>query len=147
DQFPHQIAITTDVGQKETFQTLKDKSIDYAQRLRSLGVRSGDHIGVLSHNCLEMITAIHALSYIGATIVLLNTRLTTKELIYQINMADVRFIITTKILKEEKQIPIQNQYTYADILATKRDETLQVRQEINLDEPFTMMFTSGTTGF
>src|SRR5699024_7962473 len=106
-----------------------------------------NHVAILSNNCLEMVTLIHALSYIGATIVFLNTRLTSKELNYQLETADVHFLLTTADLREEKQLKHTKQYTFTEIAATKRKEAAPIQTEINLDQAFTMMFTSGTTGF
>src|SRR5699024_7235960 len=83
----------------------------------------------------------------GATIVFLNTRLTESELSFQIEKADVQYIVTTNKLRREKSLSFMNQYTYEEINILHPDEKLKIRKEINLGDPFTMMFTSGTTGF
>ena len=46
-----------------------------------------------------MITVIHALSYVGAVAVLLNTRLSREELLWQMDDAEVICLVTIKILR------------------------------------------------
>src|SRR5699024_6406392 len=58
-----------------------------------------------------------------------------------------QYIVTTNKLGHEKSLSFENQYTYEEISAYHPYEKLEVRKEINLADPFTMMFTSGTTGF
>ncbi len=86
---PNELAIELKSGEQVTFSQLKERSQKFAKQLARQGVRSGDHIGIYSTNCLEMIIALHAISYIGAVAVLLNIRLTKKELEYQLTDANV----------------------------------------------------------
>src|SRR5699024_11564564 len=65
-----------------------------------IGVRRGDRVGVLSMNHIDMVVTIHALSYLGAVVVLLNTRLTEKELSYQITHAEIVLLLVCNVVKE-----------------------------------------------
>ena len=80
DLAPNQIAIELDNGNKINFKQLREKSQQFARKLAMLDITEGTHVGILSTNCMEMVIPIHALSYLGAVGVLLNTRLTTNEL-------------------------------------------------------------------
>src|SRR5699024_613846 len=114
-------------------------------KLMTLGIKKDSKVAILSNNQLDMVIAIHALSYIQAIAVMLNTRLTKQELGYQIQQSEASLVITTEKLRQDKQLQFHNQKTFSEIQAfTPLDNTLVT--EINLQAPFTMMFTSGTTG-
>src|SRR5699024_12862920 len=81
----------------------KEASESYAKKLAQLGVSAGTHVGILSPNEISMVIAIHALSYLQAVSVMLNTRLTEQELVYQIKDAKVDVVITSDSLKDDVQ--------------------------------------------
>ncbi|WP_042222752.1 o-succinylbenzoate--CoA ligase [Oceanobacillus manasiensis] len=144
---PDQIAVELPDGLSITFSELKNKSQSYAKKLVSLGVEKGSHIGLLSENSIQMIISIHALSYIGAVGVLLNTRLTVDELNYQLNDANVSILLTSATqqhrsdeLKVEKAVELTEVEKYGETATS-------LAEEIQLDDLFTIMYTSGTTGF
>src|SRR5699024_8608123 len=91
---PDVIAIETSQGDTVTFKELQNMSEQYAKQLMYLGVKKGNHVGVLARNSIETVACIHALSYVGAVGVFLNIRLTSSELIYQLKDADVTCILT-----------------------------------------------------
>src|SRR5699024_9514690 len=94
DLSPEGIAIEFPDGKTISFKQLKQHSEHYAKKLAARGAEKGMHVGILSGNSLEMLYTIHALSYIGAVGVLLNTRLTDNEINYQLKDADVAFLLT-----------------------------------------------------
>lgn len=144
---PNQPAIETVNGSTLTFSELMRQSQDLAKRLANLGISNGTHVGVLSNNNTTMILVIHALSYIGAVCVLLNTRLTPDELNYQIHDAEVKMVISQdELLDKANQLKVKQVKGFSEV----RKETqlkVQLVSEINLDDPFTIIYTSGTTGF
>ena len=142
---PDQIAIETK-EKNLTFLELKRASEQFAKRLSSLGIKKNSRIAILSDNRLEMVIAIHAASYLQAVLVLLNIRLTTKELVYQLSKAKADVIITTDKLREEKKLPHTQMMTYEETMDLPLHEEAMLATHIHLDNPYTMMFTSGTTG-
>src|SRR5690625_4805876 len=95
-----------------------------------------------------MVVAIHAISYLGAIAVLLNTRLTEEELVYQVTDAEVSLIITCENYISNAQqmnfpVPIRSFSEVNQLLK----QQVQLHQEINLEAYFTIIYTSGTTGF
>lgn len=145
---PRQIAIETENGKSITFSELEKASKSFAKKLATLGTTEGSHVGILSTNEIPMVIAIHAISYLGAVAVLLNTRLTEEELMYQINDAEVSLIVTCEHLEvEAKQmsfpIPVKS-FSEVDQLLEKK---VKLHGEINLNAVFTIIYTSGTTGF
>lgn len=142
---PDYVALEFPNGEQITFKKLQQNSESYARRLAALGVKAGARIGVLSSNQQEMVYTIHALSYLGAVGVLLNTRLSDKELHYQLRDAEASLLITDNDAKS-RSLGLITQYSFLDLQATAEAD-IELLQEIKLDHIFTIIYTSGTTGF
>lgn len=145
---PDKIAIETKGKESLTYQQLKEASETFAKKLAHANVRKGNHIGLLAENNIEMVIAIHALSYLGAVVVLLNTRLTNDELSYQLTDADVSVLLTTdRFFDNAKEIAFKgNVNTFTDINKLE-SKPIKCLEEIDLADVFTIIYTSGTTGF
>ncbi|MFC7322134.1 o-succinylbenzoate--CoA ligase [Halobacillus campisalis] len=135
-----------------TFRQLQELSQQIAGGLYKLGVQEGDHIAILSGNHINFAAFIHAASYIGAIVVCLNTRLTEKELQFQLRDAKVsqcfadndNYMKGARALKEMSDaISITN---VDEIPRVEKETYEQFKEFIDMDEIFTMMYTSGTTG-
>jgi O-succinylbenzoic acid--CoA ligase len=147
DTSPEQTAVEFPNGSQVTFHELKIKSQQFARKLAVLGVKKDSHVGILSTNELSMMVAIHALSYIGAVTVLLNNRLTKAELDFQIKDADVSILLTNDKLRENGQaLKVPEMRTFSEI-EQGEEKNVPLKSEIALSDPFTIMYTSGTTGF
>lgn len=142
---PHHTAIEMTDGTYVTFLQLKQKSTTFAYKLAKIGVTKGSRVAILSTNSLDMVITLHALTYLQAVAVMINTKLTKEEITYQLETADVTLLIQTENLHKEKQLGYKNTYTFTDV---HKLEGLQVplADDISLHLPCTMMFTSGTTG-
>lgn len=140
---PNKVAIETQTGNTLTFLQLKNKSISYARKLAQFGIEKGTHVGILSQNCTEMIIAIHAISYLGAVSVLLNTRLTDRELMYQLEDAKVTIVLTDGC-KDDEALPFQT--TLFDEVSRLEETAAHIYEEMNVNDPFSIIYTSGTTG-
>lgn len=144
---PDLIAVETENGDMITFQELCEQSKSYAKKLAHLGVAKGDHVGILSTNDLSMVIAIHALSYLGAVIVLLNTKLTSHELQYQIDDAEMsKLLYLDSFSKKANHLKVHEKISFTDVNSYEEKEC-SLQLEINLQETFTIIYTSGTTGF
>lgn len=142
---PHKVALELTNGKSITFLQLKQKSKRFANQLAGLHIKEETRVAILSSNHLDMIIAIHALSYLEAVVVLLNTRLTKHELTDQLNRSGAQLLITTQSLQQEKDLSFAKQFTFSEIHELEESEP-RLATEINLNAPFTMMYTSGTTG-
>ncbi|WP_164668292.1 o-succinylbenzoate--CoA ligase [Virgibacillus doumboii] len=139
---PDKTAIELENETTITFFELKKKSQQFAKKLSRLDITQDSRVGILSANHVDMVIAIHALSYLGAVVVMLNTRLTDKELDYQINDAGVSLVLAQNT-DRNLDVTIQR---FSEVW--KLDEQpAELRTEINLDKLFTIIYTSGTTGF
>ncbi|HLS65466.1 MAG TPA: o-succinylbenzoate--CoA ligase [Pseudogracilibacillus sp.] len=142
---PEQLAVEADGHVSLTFLELQTESEAYAKKLVHIGVKKGTRVAMLATNNVDFVRTVFALSYVGAVVVLLNVRLTNEELTYQLEQSKSELVITTEQLREEKQLDIKKQLTFQE-LRSLPEANVTVRTEISLAEPFTMMFTSGTTG-
>ncbi|WP_068672743.1 o-succinylbenzoate--CoA ligase [Oceanobacillus sp. Castelsardo] len=147
DLAPNQIAIEMEYGETYTFKQLKEASQRFARKLTKLNVGEGTHVGILSGNSIEMIVAIHALSYLGAIGVLLNVRLTRPELEFQLKDANVSILLTSdeyKMSASQIEVSMVKSFTEINVL---HEEKIPLKTELDLEEVFTIIYTSGTTGF
>ncbi|MBM7554778.1 o-succinylbenzoate--CoA ligase [Thalassobacillus pellis] len=149
---PHQTAVETDTGASLTFLEIQQMSEAYAKALRAEGIGEGDHVAVLASNRLEMILAIHGLSYLGAVLVLLNTRLTPEELAFQVKDAEVSHFIVEERFRKTAETTIQKaRLTQCGLFSLEKvnldmKSRQPLKREINLKDLFTIIYTSGTTG-
>ncbi len=71
-----------------------------ASSLYALGVRVGDHVGILMPNCPEYIEFLFGTALLGAVAVPINARNKAAELAYVIDNSDTRVLITSDLASE-----------------------------------------------
>lgn len=150
-------------GRKEqyTFRELKEWSSQFANFLKSQGVKAGDRISGLLPRTPELIVTIFAAWRIGAVYQPLFTAFGPKAIEHRIQLAQSKLVVTdvgnrSKLDEIENCPPI---VTVADVQGTplKADDFNfwnEVKQQSdqcdlvmrNIQDPFLLMFTSGTTG-
>ncbi|CEI81516.1 MULTISPECIES: o-succinylbenzoate--CoA ligase [Oceanobacillus] len=144
DLSPDETAVEWKDGTTVTFSQLAENSREKARKLAAADVTKGDHVAVLSGNSIEMIETIHACSYLGAVAVLLNMRLTAFERKQQMEDAEVTLLVAEA---EEEALTEIKQLTFEKLNQLKASPHMQLLEEIELSDVFTMMYTSGTSGF
>ncbi|MFD2208174.1 o-succinylbenzoate--CoA ligase [Virgibacillus halophilus] len=144
---PNKVAMECEDGTKITFGQLRQEAQQLARKLRNMDIVKGDHVAILSPNHTMMVKVIHALSYLGAVAVLLNTRLTAHELQYQLEDADVKVLIFHEGQAEKAcGLQINKKISFSTVMDLVEAKT-ELHRELTLDDPFTIVYTSGTTGF
>lgn len=145
DLSPGRLALETPDGTTITFGDLH-KAVDIrARKLTSLGVKQGSRIAVLSHNSVEMVMLVHAMSYIGATLILLNTRLTAAEWSFQLQDSEAELLLTeARFEKQAKDTGVPSMTI--ELLQNQPEKEYKCCTELQLDDVFTIIYTSGTTG-
>ncbi len=134
-----------------------------ATGLKSLGLRENAHIGLISKNCREWVIADLAIMMAGYISVPFFANLTSKELNNLIDFGDVDLLIVGKVEDWENQkkgvpknLPIisfpnyngfsnvTDGYQWFDFI--NRFEPLKKCHQPKLNDTWTIIFTSGTTG-
>jgi fatty-acyl-CoA synthase len=161
DLRPNKLAIwDLATNTKHTYRSLHQRTDKLAAFLRGRGISAGDRVAVLAKNGNEYMEAQFACGRIGAIAVLLNWRLTVPELEYICNDCTPRFMIHDVSMTDmasqlqtlchiDELLCIDqsqgDQSAYETALAA-HDGTPLKRESLTHDDPWAIMYTSGTTG-
>jgi len=147
-------------GETVTFEGFNGRVNSLVHGLRSLGLKKGDGIGILSWNCLEFADVTGAAMKGGFIVSPFNSRMQVAELEYIINYSEVKalfvgpeFIEATERLRP--RLPNVRHYiclegeaagmtSHRRLLAAFPTDEPDV--DIKEEDPFIIFFTSGTTG-
>lgn len=135
--------------QKISFLKLYQESLSVAEKLTTLGAKRHDHVGVLLKNHIDTVYILFALQLLGCRAVLLNNRLTSEEIYWQIK--DSNSVI---LLAEESFAKVVDELSTKvsfKVLLSKQlfiqDRTpFKIAEETTLNDICSIMYTSGTTG-
>jgi o-succinylbenzoate---CoA ligase len=141
---PERIAVQDEQGNK-TFAELHEAAVTKARKLANLGIRKGDIVALLMKNSIDMIEVIHALHYIGAIVLLQNTRLTPNELIWQLEDSGAKYWLVDDEITRIREMASIQMATMSELFMLPEQEC-SLQQEYHFDDTATIMYTSGTTG-
>jgi O-succinylbenzoic acid--CoA ligase len=145
-----------------TYAELDSAVEEVAGRLTEIGVREGDHLGVLMETRVAFVRLVHAAMRLGAVLVPLNARLARPELSRQAATADLDFLVCERETEADavaaaEAVPEDGE-TIPDIPVVSVDSpgdasgkevvALQNQDpaEWSREDPQALLFTSGTTG-
>ena len=129
------------------YRELNDRVLGLAGALHEAGVEAGSRVAVLCNNSLELVEAIHGVPRAGATLVLLNCRLTPEELAFQLRDAGISLLLCHEPTRGAAiaaaqlagcQLPLS--------LPLKPAACVRPSDGHGLDDPHSVIYTSGTTG-
>ena len=151
-QTPGHVAVFED-GRTVTFAQLWD-SIEAAQRyLRTQGVGPGDRVLIVAENCLAVITLVFALSELGAWPVVVNARLSAREIEEIRAHCHPRLMLFSHAASPDA---LRHGVHYrarevapaglGPLMASAIDETSEREPEALAQEVAALIYTSGTTG-
>lgn len=140
-----------------TYGQLADRVMRLASALAGRGIGRGSHVGVLSVNSAEYVEIVYALAELGATWVPINFRLAPPEiayiledsgarfLFYSANFEDVAAGLRDSLGSELTALPLGDSAdgSYEALIKSARPASRALLQS---DDPFALMYTSGTTG-
>ncbi|MFN2747506.1 MULTISPECIES: o-succinylbenzoate--CoA ligase [Bacillus] len=129
-----------------TFMELHQEAAKMAAQLKSCSIGKGDTAAMLLTNRIEMVIALHACIFLGTRIVLLNTKLSKAERMYQLEHSEAKLLITEQPFAKEHKENASFRTVDIDELQSIQAGPLLTAAEIRLDDPATIMYTSGTTG-
>jgi len=131
------------------------------QGLLTLGVKKGDKVAFMFHNCPEFIEVNYAIQKIGAIPVPMNYRFTPREIEYQTNHCDAAVFLFETIWQEPiakarpelKKVrhfiaagpdPAADVIPYEDLVSRQPDQPIEV--STGRDDVCVIIYTGGTTG-
>jgi fatty-acyl-CoA synthase len=153
-------------GRRCTYAQLNARACCLANFLREqLGVEKGDRVSILAHNSLVYLDLLYGSAKIGAIFAPLNWRLTAHELTYIVNDCKPKVILCgpefSNLLHEliaklegdsyqphilaldETELPRSIPY---DRVISTSPSTEPLRPSLNGEDPYCILYTSGTTG-
>ncbi len=152
-----------DLDRAMTFREWNARSCRLANALLGLGLAKGDRVAVLAYNCVEWLEIYAATAKAGLVAVPVNFRLVGEEIRYIVeNCEAAAFIVQDDLVETVEQVrpdlvvPARNfihfgaptcppgYRAYEDLLAAARDGEPDI--EVRPADPWTLMYTSGTTG-
>ena len=113
-------------GKALTYGELKARAEELALALAALGVKNGDHVGLLLPNGLDFAVAWYGIALAGAVIVPINTRYKAQELRYVIAHAELCCLLTTDEIAEHVDFPALLCEAFPDLAAATDPEHLAV---------------------
>jgi acyl-CoA synthetase (AMP-forming)/AMP-acid ligase II len=171
-EIPQKIAVISgDTGYKYRYEEFNERVNRLAKAFFELGIKKGDRIAVLQHNCTQYVEIFFACAKTGVILVPLNFRLASRELMHIINDAEPGAMIVGKEyigridsmiddaevdvdMGREKIISIGNDnrgLNYERLVSTSysSEEPVEDRDRnmtLAEDDVMTIIYTSGTTG-
>lgn len=129
-----------------TFAELKNKSMVLAGKLTANDLQEGQRIALLGPSNADMVFIIHACMLAGLEIVMLNSRLTTKELEWQLEDSGASAVIVADEMHDVVANTAVRPLLYSTIDQSV-EQQFDVQELWTTDRTITIMYTSGTTGF
>ncbi|MFO1039697.1 MAG: AMP-binding protein [Geminicoccaceae bacterium] len=152
-----------DLERRMTFRQWNERSCRLANALLGLGLVKGDRVAVLAYNCVEWLEIYAAIAKAGLIAVPINFRLTGGDVHYIVENAEAAALIAQDELVDIVEgvrdgLPITadklihfgrsacptGYRSYEDLIAAASDREPDVR--VAPADPWTLMYTSGTTG-
>lgn len=159
---PDKIA-ARDLERAMTFRMLNDRSRRLANALLGIGLKKGDRVCILAYNCLEWVEIYAAIAFAGLIAVPINFRLVGPEIRYIVENCDARALVVQAELLEtieaiRADLPISTgnflvfgddkrragYRAYEDLITSAQTSAPPVL--VAPDDPWALMYTSGTTG-
>jgi fatty-acyl-CoA synthase len=149
-------------GARYTYAQLNARANRLANLMsQRLGVRKGDRVSILAHNGPAYVDLFYGLAKIGAILAPLNWRLVARELVYIVNdcqpkvlLCGPEFAAVLDEMRPELQVAqyislegaeIEGALAY-DRWLTAVPATEPRRPDLDPDDPYAILYTSGTTG-
>jgi acyl-CoA synthetase (AMP-forming)/AMP-acid ligase II len=153
---------TRDSQRALTFADWDARARRLANALLDLGLKKGDRIGLLAYNCVEWMEIYVAAARAGLVAVPINFRLMPAEIAYILSHAEAKAVIVQddlidrlEAIRAEVQLPPGNYLhfgatcpkgwrSYEALIGAASRVAPPVR--VRPEDPFALMYTSGTTG-
>ena len=125
DRHPESLALVLP-GRTLTYAQLARRALRRARSLQAMGVRPGDHVGILMHTCVEFVELFFAVAFCGAVIVPINARYKAGELAYVIQNGDLVTILTTDAVAESVDFVERLSAALPELAGSRQPHQLQL---------------------
>lgn len=137
-------------GTEWTYSELDSTVEKTAGKLAALGLREGDHLGMLMETRMDGVALVHAAMRLGCVLVPLNVRLAAPELRRQVDVTDLSALVceagTESVAHDiAEEVPVVSVDSSETTLAD-RDPKAFTPADWSREDPQVFLFTSGTTG-
>lgn len=129
--------------QQWTFEEINELALEYAGKLAALGVQQESRVAILAKSNPEFIFVMYGCLHIGCEMVMLNERLATPELAYQIDDSKAEFVLADDELQEK--VADRNPVLFSAIRETV-PARFDIQPQWDKERTISIMYTSGTTG-
>jgi len=131
DQYPDTDAVVLPT-QRTTYNELRQRVLHRARSLRALGVKPGDHVGVLLPTCMDFVDTLFAIAMLGAVTVPVNARYKPPEIAYVTENADLVALITTDEFDDTVNFIDRIQTAFPDLQDNDDPGQLSIKTAPNL---------------
>jgi len=152
------------ITRRLTYEQLNREANRFANAIMGLGVKKGDRVAILSHNCTQYVIFMVALSKMGGWITPLNFALKGREIVPLLNHSEpVMLIVEDDLIETAREVenecariphraminlsgekPLPPGWLAFEDLCSDRHPDDEPCVEINGDDILTLMYTSGT---
>ncbi|ANU23637.1 AMP-binding protein [Planococcus donghaensis] len=96
-KYPQKVAVHF-MGKELSYEELYQSSMKFANYLQKLGIKKGDRVSIMLPNCPQAVISFYGILYAGGIVVMTNPLYTEREIVYQMNDAGAKAIISLDIL-------------------------------------------------
>ncbi|MBT4520723.1 MAG: acyl-CoA synthetase [Halieaceae bacterium] len=158
ETYPHKLAIIMgSSGETVTYKQLDERSNQGAQLFRSLGLKTGDHIGMMLENNRQFLEICWAAQRSGMIFTPISTHLKTEETAYILNNCNAKLFIGSLALAEVAQQVVNGVQGIDNFLMVggikpgfeSWEEAIDAQPTTPIEDQSTgvpMLYSSGTTG-
>lgn len=113
-------------GERKTYNEVAASVLRRARGLKALGVKRGDHVGILLPSSIEFVETLFANAMLGAISVLMNARYKAPEMAYVAENADLTTIVTNDVVSEHVDFGKRLGEAFPDLASQADAQTLHL---------------------
>ena len=118
---------------KQSYSELFSRAKDWAKAFMALGIKSGDHIGLLMTTQPEFVEALFGAAMAGAVTVPINARYAPAELAYLIENADISCLVTTDTVADAANFIDRLNTAFPDLFSQSSPKNLTLEKAPKLN--------------
>jgi len=127
DSHPGKEALVFPAG-KRSYDDVVQSVLHRARGLIGLGIKQGDHVGILLPSGIDFVETLFAVSMVGGVSVLMNARYRAPEIAYVVENADLAAVVTNSEADDFVEFTTRLTEAFPEIGECKDPMTLQVSQ-------------------